>query len=372
MREGTYRWRLIGHMTEAEMSTIEAFDIEVTPYRIGRQVGLSLTIPNGVVSGQHAEIFIERESLMIRDLGSTNGTFVNGNRIREPVAIRAGDLIQLANIPFRLSREMAEDSTLQRIDSESTDTNSVSFSEFDRFLRTQTVIPHYQPVIRLREKTVVGYEVLARSRIQGLEMPQEMFLAASQLNLEEELCRMLRMSGLQQDASNVDLPCLFLNSNPAEIVSFGLVDSLRKLRESRQDVPMVLEIHEPHAEDTEVVKRLRGALNDLQMRLAYDRFGAGQSRRVDLASVRPDFVKFDIDLIRDIHLAPAAQRSMLTNLVRMVHDLGIVSVAVGVECESEHSICCDVGFELGQGFYYGKPVSSTAKSDDSEAIPQVV
>jgi EAL domain-containing protein (putative c-di-GMP-specific phosphodiesterase class I) len=370
MTEGTYRWRLIGHIPDSDTSTIQAFDVDSTPFRIGRQPGLSLPLPIAVVSGLHAEILHEHDSLLIRDLGSTNGTFVNGTRIREAVLLRAGDLIQIANVPFRLSRELLEEAAPPSIDTDTT--GSVSYSEFDRFLRTRTVIPHYQPVIRLRDKSIVGYEVLARSRVQGLEMPREMFLTASQLNLEEELCRMLRLSALQKNKENGDTPCLFLNSHPAEIVSFGLVDSLRRLREFRQDVPMVLEIHEPHADDTEVVKRLHGTLNELNMRLAYDRFGAGQSRRVDLASVRPDFVKFDIDLIRDIHLAPAAQRAMLGNLVCMVHELGIVSVALGVECEAEHAICRDVGFELGQGFYYGKPVASVGKSMGREEARQLV
>ena len=50
---------------------------------------------------------------------------------------------------------------------------------------------------------------------------------------------------------------------------------------------------------------------------------------------------------------------MLETLVRMVRDLEIVPLAEGVECEGESIICRELGFELGQGFYYGKPVTGT-------------
>ncbi len=98
------------------------------------------------------------------------------------------------------------------------------------------------------------------------------------------------------------------------------------------------------------------------MRLAYDHFGMGQTRRSELAAVRPDYVKFDMHLIREIDVASTSQRALLANFVQMVRDLGIVPVAMGVESESEHACCRDVGFELGQGFFYGKPSASVPTS----------
>ena len=91
------------------------------------------------------------------------------------------------------------------------------------------------------------------------------------------------------------------------------------------------------------------------MGLAYDHFGSGKSQKAQLNTIRPDYVKLEMHLIREIHLAPASQRALLTNMVKMVQDLGIVPVAMGVESEPEHDACADLGFELGQGFFYGKP-----------------
>ena len=46
---------------------------------------------------------------------------------------------------------------------------------------------------------------------------------------------------------------------------------------------------------------------------------------------------------------------MLASLVQMVRDLGIAPLAEGVELAADHEICRQIGFQFGQGFYYGYP-----------------
>ena len=57
--------------------------LEELPFRVGRRGGLHLTLPSDSVSSEHAEIYAEGSSLFVRDLGSTNGTFVNRDRIEQ-------------------------------------------------------------------------------------------------------------------------------------------------------------------------------------------------------------------------------------------------------------------------------------------------
>ena len=234
----------------------------------------------------------------------------------------------------------------------------LTLSDFDRFLRMRTMVPHFQPIISLKDRTIVGCEVLARSRVENLQTPNEMFLAAARLNLEAELSRTLRLIGFEKGTMLCQTPCLFINTHADELATFDLFESLRRIREINRDLPITLELREPAARDTDLVYRFRQILTSLNMRLAYDQFGMGQTRRSELAAVRPDYVKFDMHLIREIHLAPTSQQALLANFVQMVRDLGIVPVAMGVESESEHACCCDVGFELGQGYFYGKPSAS--------------
>jgi EAL domain-containing protein (putative c-di-GMP-specific phosphodiesterase class I) len=210
----------------------------------------------------------------------------------------------------------------------------------------------------------VGYEVLGRSRLWGLQTPKDMFLAASQLNLEAELSRMLRAAGVERGLQTLNTPNLFVNTHPTELTEFGLLDSLRDLRAKFPDQPVTLEVHEAAVVNVEKMKELRAVLDELNFRLAFDDFGAGQSRLVELIDVHPDFVKFDIRLIRSIDSAPKRQQQMLASLVQMTRELAIVTLAEGVETEGEHETCIQLGFELGQGYYYGKPASAHENVND--------
>lgn len=96
-------------------------------------------------------------------------------------------------------------------------------------------------------------------------------------------------------------------------------------------------------------------LSELDVMLAYDDFGAGQARLMELAEVPPDFVKFDISMVRKIHEAPAPRQQMLETLVSMVRDWGIAPLAEGIENAEEAKACEDLGFQYAQGFHYGKP-----------------
>lgn len=97
------------------------------------------------------------------------------------------------------------------------------------------------------------------------------------------------------------------------------------------------------------------ALVELNMGLAYDDFGAGQSRLNELTETAPDYVKFDMSLIRNIDAASPQRQEVLASLIQIVHNLGILSVAEGIETQAEGETCLKMGFDLAQGFFYGRP-----------------
>jgi EAL domain-containing protein (putative c-di-GMP-specific phosphodiesterase class I) len=76
---------------------------------------------------------------------------------------------------------------------------------------------------------------------------------------------------------------------------------------------------------------------------------------VQLAEIPPDYLKFDISLIRDIHQASESKYTVLASLVSMALELGIQPIAEGVENEAEAGICHEVGFLFGQGYLFGEP-----------------
>ncbi|NIN76176.1 MAG: EAL domain-containing protein [Planctomycetales bacterium] len=343
-------WFLLGQEHDEHSGYVP---IHSTPFTIGRRSGLSYTLNNPTVSGLHAEIVQVDQSLAVRDLQSTNGTYVNGKRVTAQVVLSEDDLLQFADVAFRVRRQAAH------LEIGTVHTNgydrALALVQFDKLMRDRAVIPHFQPLVRLSDMQLEGYETLGRSCIVGLETPYAMFTAAAQLNLEVELSRMLRWEGLQAASRYPQRPRIFVNTHPCEMDDPGLLGSMRSLREFSDEMPIVLEIHEKAVTDPQSMRELREALRDLDIGLAYDDFGAGQTRLVELVEVRPDYLKFDMQLVQKIDQASAERQKLLEALVRMTCDLGIATLAEGVETEGEHQVCQQLGFDIGQGFYYGKP-----------------
>jgi EAL domain-containing protein (putative c-di-GMP-specific phosphodiesterase class I) len=348
-------WFLVGPFDSAE--TTRYLPIYTLPFVIGRREDLALSLASKTVSNLHAEIGEAAGSLVLRDLGSTNGTYVNGQRIRGPVTLHEDDLVQFANMAFRVRQQAdyANPQNQTQTDQKNVYDRAMALVQFDKLMSERAVTPFFQPIVSLPTKEIVGYEVLARSRLFGLEMPKEMFRVAAQLNLEVELSVMLRWEGVQTSRAMPGSPHLFLNTHPREHTQPGLIPSLRMLRENYPDGPLTLEIHESSITDTAQMAEIQAALTDLNIGLAYDDFGAGQSRLNELVDSKPNYVKFDMSLIRGIDTASPQRQQVLATLVQMVCNLGIVSLAEGVETAAEHETCLQMGFDLGQGFFYGRP-----------------
>ncbi len=77
------------------------------PSTIGRGRGCTIMLPQALVSRQHCEIFESDGKLMVRDLGSLNGTFVNNQKIAEPSLIDSEELLSIGTVTFRVVYEGA-------------------------------------------------------------------------------------------------------------------------------------------------------------------------------------------------------------------------------------------------------------------------
>ena len=122
----------------------------------------------------------------------------------------------------------------------------------------------------------------------------------------------------------------------------------------------MLEVHEAGDVSVLYLEELKHKLTELDMKLAYDDFGRGQSRLNALAEVTPDIVKFDMELVRGLHQASAKRRRFVRALLRIVKALNGVTLAEGIEEQPEAEVCQELGFELAQGYYYGRPMTVTS------------
>ena len=355
-RVRTVAWNLVGRASpESPSSSIEIIS---NRFVIGRRSDSDLHLTNVTVSGQHAELLTINGQLFLKDLESRNGTFVNGRRIESAALLDAGDILHFGSAMYTLTSSH-DCQTLPTLELDGTHT-AVAQIHFKQLLNDNRVIAHFQPIVRFCDMQVVGFEALARSTLAGLESPADMFRVAAQYSAEVELSQKCRSAAIEELAGSripETMNC-FLNTHPNELELEELVGSLATIRESSPNRMMTIEIHESAVTSIEFLKPLQARLRELNIGVAYDDFGSGQTRVVELMESPPDVVKFDIQFIRDLQLASEQRRSSTKALVTLVRDLGALTLAEGVETEAESEICKDIGFDLAQGYLFGRPVAT--------------
>lgn len=344
-------WQLTGKLGAGAEITSKLVD--PLPFRVGRRPEATLSIPRSTISGIHAELFCIGDQLHVRDLNSTNGTFINGTRLDGMCRLQAGDVLQLADVALRLS--CIEEETSKRTICHDFCDHALARVLFDKLLIEQQVTPYFQPIIDLHCRSTVAFEVLGRSRLPGLETPSQMFAAAADLELEDELSNVLRVKGVEVSHQFHQVPPIFLNTHPSEFTDDSSWEWLQALRQMAPNQSLTIEVHEAAVTDVIQISRFRACLKDLNIGLAFDDFGAGQARIAELAEVRPDYLKFDRQVISKLDQADSNRRRFVENLIDAVQTMGVVSLAEGIETQGEFEVCKDLGFSLGQGYWLGMP-----------------
>ena len=353
----------------ADGESVYRIQLNSFPALVGRDTGLAVTLQSNSVSRQHAEFIDDNGYLLIRDLGSTNGTFVNHEQIRDSYRLHPGDVIRFADVEFRLREERP---ILQRQDRDDPTVTAFFYPEehvnrlpigaqqFEELLHGRMINPLFQAIVSAKDGQLSGLELLGRGSHPALsELPVPLFFLAEGLGCGVELSELIREVGVKAWATSAycDLP-LFMNTHPHELRDAQrLSGSLKDLTVQYPDLPMVLEIHEQAVTGQDTLRQLNSDLQRMGMQLAYDDFGAGQARLLELLDVPPYAVKFDISLIRDLHKASMDRREMIELLVRMVKTCGALALAEGVSRIKELEVCRELGFDLIQGYVYGEPAS---------------
>ena len=278
-----------------------------------------------------------------------------------PPPIGDGDHIEIADLEFRLEFHKSQSDLImtQKKTTACIETMESAWvlSQFDRLIRERAVTAYYQPLISLQDNSIIGYEALARSSVPGLENPGLMFQTAQMVSREVELSIICRQRALEGAVQLAPASRIFVNTHPLESPTVDLIPSIDILQKRYPHIPIVVEIHEGAVHDIHTMSETAKAIRDLGAELAYDDFGAGQARLVELVQVPPDYLKFDMCLIRNIDKADAQQRRMLKMLVDMANDIPTITLAEGIETAAEAEACRDMGFHLAQGYHFGKPMT---------------
>ena len=352
-------WYLEGFVDDSRH--LRRVPIVALPFRIGRHPDQDLVLDSTAVSGRHAELRAAEDGIEIADLGSTNGTLLNGEPLTGAARLREGDILQLATLEFRLG--ILEPGRTEALLGSTTEIGSPLPAllvertvHFRELLEHEAVAAHFQPIVGISDRQPMGYEVLGRSRLASLPLGSwELFEIAAVVGAEAKLSRMFRRRGADECRRMPDELVYFFNTHPAELREDGLLESLSQLRRENPGLRLVLEIHEAAITQPAAMARLQSSLREQGIGLAYDDFGAGQTRLGELAAAPPDFLKFDRTMIEGIDADSGSRAKLLRALVGMAVDLGIRCIAEGIERQAEAEACAELGFELGQGFLFGVP-----------------
>lgn len=331
--------------------------ITSSPFLIGRRNDCALQLPSESISRLHAEIRFCDTGILIKDCGSTNGTFVNCHRLTGEQPLKPGDVVHFAGFEFQVGRDESVEEYSDR-----TVMVNPYVERLDQLIANRAVIPSFQPIVRLQDAGIIGFELLGRVACEGLptEAP-ELFLIAKQLGRDVELSLLFRDAGIAHITESATNGLFFFNTVPNEMELSGLGRSLQTLRQTVPHLNLAMEINEHAITNIDTIRELKVVLQSMDIRLVYDDFGAGQSRLLELMDAPPDILKFDISLVRNIHQRSPASLRMVAALVGMTKDLGVLALAEGIETAEEATVCRQIGFDLAQGYYFGRPVTNLSE-----------
>jgi EAL domain-containing protein (putative c-di-GMP-specific phosphodiesterase class I) len=209
----------------------------------------------------------------------------------------------------------------------------------------------YQPIVSWPERRAYGYEALVRSAEPSLGNPGALFGAAETLNRAQDLGRIIRRKVVEPPLA--DGVHLFVNLHADDLLDETLFDAGTSF--SAMAPRIVLEITErAQLEGVKDVGSRIERLRGLGFRIAVDDIGAGYSGLNSFALLKPDIVKLDMTLVRDIHHDPVKRR-LASAVVNLCRDLSISVVGEGVETIGERDVLLEIGCDLLQGYLFGRP-----------------
>jgi EAL domain-containing protein (putative c-di-GMP-specific phosphodiesterase class I) len=217
-------------------------------------------------------------------------------------------------------------------------------------LRENRLTTVLQPIVDLVSGAAVGYEALARFEGETPQPPDVWFATAERVGLGREL----ELAAVRSALTHVEgLPgdtYLAINVSP----DTAMTPEFATLIERGMD-RIVIEVTEhaaiadyPQFNSSVARLRFRG------MRYAVDDAGAGFATFSHILSTKPDIVKLDMSLIRDIH-RDLARRALLYGLLYFIEQINATAVAEGVETVEEAEALKRIGVHCAQGYYFGRP-----------------
>ncbi len=212
----------------------------------------------------------------------------------------------------------------------------------------------FQPIVRSHDGSVYGYEALLRCEEPSLASPARMLAAAEVLGRTHDVGQAVRAAVAATMRAHPDQQeAIFVNLHPTELRADILTAVTEPLLPWAHRV--VLEVTDRAALDgspqlSDELARIRAQ----GYRVAVDDLGEGYAGLASLVRLRPDIVKIDMSLVRDVHRSVLKQ-DIVAALVDLARRAGMTVVAEGVETVGERDSLVALGCHLLQGYLFARP-----------------
>lgn len=231
-----------------------------------------------------------------------------------------------------------------------------------RHLESRRIVTHFQPIFSVRRRALIGLEALSRGiDVRGeLIFPATLFkLAAAegQADAVETACRQSAVRTFAAMPVRLDDVLLFLN---LDVVSTAHPEATSKELQALvygaglQPSQVAVEFLESRFDDPSMLAELAVALRRVGFLMALDDVGAGHSNLDRIPLFRPDVIKIDRSLITGVE-ADFYKQETLKSLVSLSRRIGALVVAEGIETEPEAVTALELGCDLLQGYFLGRP-----------------
>ncbi|WP_321467752.1 EAL domain-containing protein [Halarcobacter sp.] len=239
--------------------------------------------------------------------------------------------------------------------------NLIDDKDFFDVINNESLTSHFQPIIEAKSDSIYGYECLIRgvNPDGSLMYPDILFKKSTRNDMNFNLDRLCRESALKTAATKKIDKKIFINFIPTTIYDpeFCLKSTVKWAKQLEFDPSnIIFEVVETEqVRDQKHLKTILEYYRNEGFKIALDDVGEGYSGLNRIIDLKPDIIKIDRNIIKEIDTNELKQ-SVYKALYNLSKENGIEILAEGIETAYELDAIKDIGVDYMQGYYFSKPM----------------